>query len=58
VLQVKLKLQHKDHLNPETELTYDISNHNHRGVEEGALGLDPIIGEEGMGGDEVDIMVR
>ena len=54
--QVTLKLM--DHLNPEMELTYDISNRNHRGVEGGALDLDPVIEEEGMGGDEVEIMVR
>jgi len=58
VPQLKLKL--KDHLNPETELIYDISNHkhNHRGVEGEVLDLDPVIEEEGMGGDEVDVMVR
>ena len=40
------------------ELTYDISNRNHRGVEGGALDLDPVIEEEGMEGDEVETMVR
>jgi hypothetical protein len=56
----QVKLRHKDHLNPEMELIYDTSNHNprHRGVEEGVLDLDLVTGEEGMGGDEVDIMVR
>jgi hypothetical protein len=56
VAQLKLKL--KDHLNPETELIYDTSNPRHRGVEGGVLDLDLVTGEEGMGGDEVDIIVR
>jgi hypothetical protein len=58
VPQVKLKLRHKDHLNPATGLIYDISKPNHRGVEGGVLDLHPAIGEEEMGEDEVDIMVR
>jgi hypothetical protein len=58
VPQAKLKLQHKDHLSPETELIYDISNPRHRGVEGGVLDLDPVTGAEGMEGEEVDIMVR
>ena len=56
--QVKLKLRHKDHLNPATGLIYDISNHNHRGVEGGALDLELVIEEGGMGGDEEEITVR
>jgi hypothetical protein len=58
VAQLKLKLRHKDHLNPEMELIYDISNHNHRGVEGGVLDLELVIGEEAMGEDEVEVMVR
>jgi hypothetical protein len=56
VPQSKLKLRHKDHLNPATGLIYDISNHNHRGVEVGGLCPDLIIGAEGMGGDEEETM--
>jgi len=58
VRQVKLKLKLKDHLNLATELTYATSNPSHRGAEGGVPDLDLVIEEEGMGGDEVEIMVR
>jgi len=58
VPQVKPKLKLKDHLNLATELICDISNPNHREVEGGVPALDLVIEEEGMGGDEVEIMVR
>jgi len=58
VPQVKLKLKLKDHLNLATGLICDISNPNHREAEGGGSDLDLVIEEEGMGGDEVGIMVR
>ena len=55
---MQVKLNPKDHLNPETELTYDTNNRKHRGVEGGDLDLDPVVEEGGMGEDEVETMVR
>jgi hypothetical protein len=44
------------------EPIYDISNHNHRmgrSEDEGGVSdLDLVAGEEGMGGDEEEIMVK
>ena len=52
------QVKHKDHLNLATELICDISNPNHRGGEGEVPDLDLVIEGEGMGGDEVEIMVR